>query len=244
MLTVALVPARCGSKSVPDKNIFPLGGHPLVAYSIAAGMLAGDVSEVVVSTDSEKYADICRRYGANVPFLRPEAISRDSSLDIEFVRHYLDFLAERGLPEPDLIVHLRPTTPLRETAQIDAAVAYMQANPEATALRSAHRTSMTPYKMFVQSGEYMEACMKLKDEAESYNLPRQRFPRCYVPNGHVDILRPSVLHETGTLHGPRIKLWETRPVADIDEMCDCEFAERLLHDPAFRALRQYLEEAL
>ena len=89
---VALIPARSGSKSVPEKNILPLGNYPLLAYSIAAGLASKYIDEVIVSTDSDKYAQIARSYGATVPFLRPENISCDDSTDIEFFIHYLDYL--------------------------------------------------------------------------------------------------------------------------------------------------------
>jgi len=241
MLIVGLVPARSGSKSIQDKNILPLGGHPLVAYPIAAGALSSEISEVVVTTDSEEYAEICRSYGATVPFLRPNEISADDSLDIQFVEHYLDYLDANGMQQPDLLVHLRPTTPLRDIEEIDSAVRYMRENPQATSLRSAHKTTQTPFKMFVESGEFMEPCSQLDDCLESYNLPRQRFPQCYDPNGYVDVLRPHILRTTGMLHGNRIKLWQTDPVADIDELYDYEHAKRIFEEPRFSALHTYLK---
>ena len=82
---VALIPARSGSKRVPHKNIRPLGGHPLMAYSISAAVNSGVFSEVLVSTDSEEYADIARHYGASVPFLSPNKYAESFSPDIECV---------------------------------------------------------------------------------------------------------------------------------------------------------------
>ena len=82
---VALIPARSGSKRVPDKNIRPLAGHPLIAYTIAAALGSGIFSDVIVSTDSEHYAEIVKYYGAEVPFLRPAELAGDQSPDIEWL---------------------------------------------------------------------------------------------------------------------------------------------------------------
>ena len=148
MKVVALIPARGGSKSIPGKNIIKLGKHPLIAYSIAAARLSQYIEEVIVSTDSRKIVNIAKRYSATVPFLRPKEISQDRSLDKEFFKHYIDFLQSKSKPLPDLIVHLRPTTPLREVKVIDKAIEYMLKNKQASALRSMRKTHLTPYKMF------------------------------------------------------------------------------------------------
>ena len=93
---VAFIPARSGSKRVPGKNVRPLAGHPLIAYSIAAALDSGIFSAVVVSTDSEEIAEIARHYGADVPFLRPVEFAGDTSPDIEWLEHALTALREQG----------------------------------------------------------------------------------------------------------------------------------------------------
>src|SRR6185369_8810084 len=93
---VALVPARAGSKRVSDKNVRPLGGHPLLGWTIASALQSGVFAAVVVSTDAERYAGIARDYGAEVPFLRPEGMASATSPDIDWVAHALDFLSTRG----------------------------------------------------------------------------------------------------------------------------------------------------
>ena len=113
MKITAIIPARSGSKSVKNKNIIKLLGHPLIAYSIAICKMSSLVHEIVVSTDSKKISKIAKKYGANVPFLRPKNISRNDSLDVEFFFHYLNFLKKNNLEKPDIILHVRPTTPLR-----------------------------------------------------------------------------------------------------------------------------------
>lgn len=242
MKIVCIIPARSGSKSVPGKNIIALGKHPLIAYSIAEARLSRYIDETVVSTDADEIGGIAKKYGASVPFLRPEEISQDRSLDIEFFQNYLDFLDGQSIEIPDLIVHLRPTTPLREINVIDKAIEYMIENSGATALRSAHKTDLTPYKMFKLEGEYMAPFLMYEGHKEFYNLPRQVFDDAYIPNGYVDIIRPSVLLSTGLLHGEKIKLWETDMIPDIDSLHDYHFAGKILHEKRFEPILNYLEK--
>ena len=239
---VALIPARSGSKSVVDKNIKLLGGHPLIAYSIAAAQLASEIDRVIVSTDSEEYASIARKYGAEIPFLRPPEISGDNSTDYEWVKHALDWIQNKEEFIPNYIVHLRPTTPLREIEIIDNAIRYMMKNANATALRSAHKTHLTPYKIFKLNGEYMKPFLSYEGIEEFYNLPRQFFEDAYIPNGYVDIIRPSILMNTGLLHGVRIKLWETEEIPDIDTIADFNSANNFLHEEKFKKIIDYLED--
>ena len=238
---VAIIPARSGSKGVVDKNIRLLGGHPLIAYSIAVAQLSSEIDRTIVSTDSEQYACIARKYGAEVPFLRPAEISTDNSTDYEFFAHVLDWMQDKQVAMPNYLVHLRPTTPLREIDVIDNAIKFMIGNNKATALRSAHKTHLTPYKMFKLTGEYMRPFLSYKKVKEFYNLPRQVFEDAYIPNGYVDIIRPSILMNTGFLHGNRIKLWETDVIPDIDTIADINFANSLLHDKKFENIIDYLE---
>jgi N-acylneuraminate cytidylyltransferase len=241
MNIVALIPARSGSKAIPKKNIQVVGNHPLIAYSIAAGKISEYIDDVIVTTDSEEIAKISKKYGACVPFLRPASISGDHSTDIEFFNHYLEYLKKNRLIIPDLIIHLRPTTPFREISDVDAAIKYMVDNPEATALRSMVKTNITPFKLFKKNGEFAEPFLDYKGIKEFYNLPRQTFEDTFDPNGVVDIIRLKVLKKTGMLHGTRIKLWEVDKVADIDNHADLEYAKELINDKRFLELFNYLK---
>jgi len=240
MTVSCLVPARGGSKGIPKKNIVTLGDHPLIAYTIAAARLSRHISDVVVSTDSEEIASIARAYGASVPFLRPAEISRDTSLDVEFFRHYAEFLTVRSQTIPDLIVHLRPTTPLRLPSVIDAAIEFLADHPDATSLRSMHETNLTPYKIFRIKNGYAAPFMSHNGDVEFYNWPRQAFEQAYLPNGYVDIIRPEVLLESGLLHGERMKIWKTERVPDIDGAADLLFAREELQKPAYAQLLRFL----
>ncbi|MFK7836499.1 MAG: hypothetical protein AB8B60_09780 [Sulfitobacter sp.] len=118
---LALVPARAGSKGLPDKNIRPLFGHPLLAWPITTARHLKHADRVVLSTDSETYADIGRAYGADVPFLRPAALASDTAPSMDFILHLLDTLEDAG-ERYDYLVLLEPTSPMTTAADVDRAL--------------------------------------------------------------------------------------------------------------------------
>lgn len=118
---LALVPARSGSKGVPDKNIRVLCGHPMLSYPIETAIGSKYVDRVILSTDSEVYAEIGRQYGAEVPFLRPQSLANDFASSIDVILHAVDFCANEG-DLYDYILLLEPTSPLTESADVDRAL--------------------------------------------------------------------------------------------------------------------------
>jgi len=123
---LALIPARAGSKGLPDKNIRPLHGKPLLAWPILAARESAYVDAVAISTDSPQYADIAAAHGAEVPFIRPAALAADTSPSIDFMLHALDHYAQAGTPF-DYLLLLEPTSPLTETSDVDAALERLEA---------------------------------------------------------------------------------------------------------------------
>jgi len=121
MQILAIIPARGGSKSIPRKNIRPLAGHPLIAYSIAAALGSQSVTRTIVSTDDEEIAAVARQYGAETPFLRPVELAEDQTTDLPVFQHALACLAEQEAYHPDVIVQLRPTSPIRPPDCVDQA---------------------------------------------------------------------------------------------------------------------------
>ena len=238
---LAIIPARSGSKGLSHKNIKCLGQHPLLAYSIAAGSICKNIDRVIVSTDSEEYSNIALKYGAEVPFLRPANLALDTSTDAEFFLHAFDWLKENENYMPDLVVHLRPTTPLRDVTVIETAVLFMEKNKAVTSLRSAYKTHLTPYKMFRKVNGNLVPFLSFEGVKEFYNLPRQHFEDAYIPNGYVDILRPEILIQTSLLHGPNMKLWETPEVPDIDTENEIYSAELKKDDVTYKDLTAYLD---
>jgi CMP-N,N'-diacetyllegionaminic acid synthase len=242
---IAIISARGGSKGIPHKNIINLAGFPLIAYSIAAGRLSKLIYRVIVSTDDEKIARIARRYGAEVPFLRPKNISRDNSTDKEFFLHAINWLRKNEKFMPELIVHLRPSTPFRAKGIVDDAIRRVIRDKKATSLRSAHlNEGKTPFKVVLLKKNYLSffGSEYLKDCCEYYNLPRQRLPQTYVPNGVVDIILPKVLLNTKLLHGDKILGMVTENVPDIDSPADLDYARNFLLNKKYHYLMKFLEK--
>lgn len=230
---VAVIPARAGSKGVIDKNIKSLAGHPLLTYSIAAARLANRIDRIIVSTDSEEYASIAREYGANVPFLRPDEISGDSSTDYDFVRHLLDWMLRNEGKLPKYLVHLRPTTPLRNVTYIEAAIEHIKRANHATALRSVHEMSESAYKTFEIEEGYLKSVGSNSFALDAFNDPRQRFKKTYLANGYVDIIKTAYVIENNKLHGDHVIAFITPPVVEVDTINDFDYLEYLVaKDPA------------
>ena len=223
LYVVALIPARSGSKGVKNKNLRELGNAPLIAWSIKCGLNSRMINRTIVSTDSEEYAVVARDWGAEVPFLRPESISKDESTDLDFVLHALDFFkSEEKIP--DLIVHLRPTTPLRNPLVVDEAVTFASnSGKEMTSMRSVHEMSETAYKSFEigQNGNLVTV-FSHSEILDTSNLPRQNFPKTYSPNGYVDVLIPEYILSMGALHGNKVTPFITESSFEIDTEADFE----------------------
>ena len=223
---IAIIPARSGSKGVPRKNIKLLGEIPLFAYSIIAAKMMPSVSRVIVSTDSEEYAEIAKEYGAEVPFLRPNEISGDKSTDFDLFLHALNWFKDNENLIPDYILHLRPTTPLRNPQIMEDAVRLFIENKNlASSLRSGHSAPESPYKWFLKDdNNYFKG---LRDDLtpEKVNLPRQSFPSVYIPDGYIDILKSDVILTTGTLHGDKMLVFESPFCVEVDTKDDFEYLE-------------------
>ena len=208
-----------------DKNIRKLSGKPLIAYSISAAIKSKLIDRVIVSTDSEKYASISKDYGAEVPFIRPNEYSGDDSTDYDFVKHLLDWLAKNGGNTPEYIIHLRPTTPLRDPSILDSAIEKFMNNIEATSLRSAHEMPESAYKQFELDDKYFKTICTGNFDLDNANNSRQSFAATYAPNGYVDILKTSHILSKKLLHGNRVMGYITDYTAEVDTEEDFEFLE-------------------
>jgi N-acylneuraminate cytidylyltransferase len=227
---LALIPARGGSKSVPRKNIRPLAGRPLIAYSIAAGLASDTVTRLVVSTDDEEIAAISRSFGAQVPFLRPPALSQDDTPDLPVFHHALEWLAENEGYQPEILVQLRPTSPFRRVWHIDQAVYRLLERPEADAVRTVCIPFQNPFKMWrIGQDGFMHPLVDLGIQ-EPYNLPRQSLPEVYWQTGYVDVVWADTILSKNSMTGERILPLVIDPGEwiDIDSPDDWRRAERLL----------------
>ena len=231
MSVVAIIGARSGSKGVRDKNIRHLGGHPLLALSVVAAFKSKLIDEVVVSTDSEAYADIARQYGASVRFMRPEAISGDDSTDHDYIAHALNWIEVNQDTRHEFVVQLRPTTPLRSPDVIDAAIEVFQRVGRFSALRSVHEMSESAYKCFEIDGSRLVTVCSGSSALDRSNDPRQSFPLTYHANGYVDVLRADII-KRGLLHGNCVYPYITYPAVEIDTESDFALAEyQVLRNP-------------
>lgn len=226
MSITAIIPARSGSKGVPGKNIKLLGGIPLFAFSIIAAKMMPSVSRVIVSTDSNEYAEIAKFYGAEVPFLRPIDISGDKSTDYDLFIHALNWFKENENYIPEFLLHLRPTTPLRDPQIMEQAVKlFLENNEIATSLRSGHNAPESPYKWFLKDENNFFKGLRDDLTPEKVNLPRQSFPSVYVPDGYIDLLKSSVILNSGTLHGDKMLVFESPYCVEVDTKDDFEYLE-------------------
>lgn len=231
---LAVIPARGGSKGVPRKNIKPLLGKPLIAWTIEAAQQTRHPMRVIVSTDDKEIARVAKSCGAEVPFLRPAAIAQDLSTDVEWLMHALDWLRENEGYAPEMVVRLPPTSPLRTSAHIDAGIAALEKHPGADASRAICESPKHPYKMWKVSGEspYLEPFLNESHTgfADAHNLPRQIFPKVYIHTGAVDVIRPRTIYEQKSTSGKRCVYFFMEPEAsvNIDTPLDFAFAEFLL----------------
>ncbi len=226
---LCLIPARGGSKSIPRKNIRPLAGKPLIAYTIACARQSDLIQRVIVSTEDREIAEIARKFGAEVPFMRPPELAQDLSPDLPVFQHALKWLKENEDYTPELIVDLRPTGPIRRVETVEAAIRTLMVHPEADSLKSVLWPSQTPYKMWRMNPEgYLEPLVTVPGMEEPYNMPRQLLPEVYWQNGYVDILRPRVILE-GAMSGRKILPFVIQePYIEIDYEESFQEAEKLL----------------
>jgi len=226
---VALVPARAGSKRVADKNIRSLSGHPLMAYTISAAVQSGIFSDVIVSTDSEHYADIARHYGAEVPFLRPHQLAGDVSPDIEWLTHTLGVLREAGR-EYDCFSILRPTSPFRLPETIQRAWHAFVTENGVDSLRAIEKCQQHPGKMWVVQGKRMVPLMPLNSSSQPWHSSQyQSLPTVYAQNASLEIAWTRVVSEHGTIAGDVLMPFFTEGYEgfDVNSEYDWSLAEYL-----------------
>ena len=221
----AIIPARAGSKGVPDKNIKLLAGHSLMEWSVKACLKSELIDQVYVSTDSQAYADRAIGYGAQAPFLRPKEISGDKSTDLEFMLQAINWFTQQECV-PEYIVHIRPTTPFRNPKLIDDAIRLFTNEKNHTALRSVHEMSESAYKSFEVTEDGNLKKLGTNDSSlDAANGARQDFPKTYMANGYVDVLSVSFITENNLLHGNKVIPFITPEVVEVDTFYDFEHLE-------------------
>jgi CMP-N,N'-diacetyllegionaminic acid synthase len=214
---LALIPARGGSKGIPRKNVIDLAGKPLIAYSIEHAQQSTLITRTIVSTDDEEIASVSKQFGAEVPFMRPPQFAQDLSTDFEVFEHVLSTLKDTEGYEPDLVVQLRPTSPVRRVGVIDAAIRALLETPSADSLKSLSPSKTSPYKLWVVDSRGASPLLELADLPEAHSMPRQILPTVYAGNGYVDIIRPRAIHQYRSMVGKSVLPFVLdEPIFDLD----------------------------
>lgn len=217
---LSIIPARSGSKSIPDKNIYSYLGKPLIAYSILDSLNSNLINRTIVSTDSNYYAQIAESFGAEIPFIRPKEISEDFSTDLEVFEHALAYLKNTENYIPDIVVHLRPTYPKRNVQDIDAMINLLIENSNWDSVRSVTEASETPYKMWKMENGVLIPVIDQSQIIEAYNQPRQILPKVYSQNACIDVTRSSTITAKKSMTGNVIGAYVMKDNWDIDYFAD------------------------
>lgn len=249
MDVLALIPARGGSKGIPRKNLLPLAGKPLLAYSIAHALAAQQVTRVIVSTDDLEIAEVAEGYGAEV-IHRPAEFATDTSPDIDTFVHALTYLKKVEKWTPDMVVHLRPTCPIRREGDIDRAIQCLRAQPEADSLRSVSLAKQSAYKQWRMAGDciqrvYDDDIRHLEYIArtgnthgkdlwrpycgEQHSMARQKLDPLYFQNGYIDVMWTATLLDKLVMAGDKVIPFVVEPMPlDLDTPEDIKSMEDAL----------------
>ena len=194
---LGIIPARGGSKGIKNKNIAQLGGKPLIVYSIEAAQTSRCLTRCIVSTDSEEIADICRASGADVPYLRPAELAQDDTPTLPVIRHALMKL----VGDFNAVMILQPTSPFRNSDDIDTAIEMLVAHPEADSVISVVKVGDNhPARMKrIQDGWLVDPSFAEQVEGQR----RQDLPELYLRNGAIYLTRTEVITEQNSLKGHR-----------------------------------------
>lgn len=204
---LAIVQARAGSRGLPGKNIRPLLGKPLLAWMIEAARQTTGISRLILSTDSEDYAAIGRRYGAETPFVRPAAYATDTATDLDVLTHALTWLNEHEGYRPDVVLRLQPTNPTFPSRLIDEGIRKLLADPHADSVRPVTASPKHPHKMWrwLDGSGYLQPFLPAASagQPEPYNMGRGQLPAVYVQVGAMEVLR----YETVTVQRSMAGRW-------------------------------------
>lgn len=227
---LAIIPARKDSKRIPNKNIKLLCGRPLIFYTIEQAKKSKYIDRIIVSTDSAKIARISKKIGAEVPFLRPAKIAKDDTPDLLVFQHALNWLKSKENYKPDIVVHLRPTSPLRKFEQIDEAIKLLVINHRADSVRSTTEQKHSPYKMYSINNNILRPILNLKNKKEFFNLPSQKLPKVYRHVGYVDAIRTDIVLKGKQLSGKKIMpLIINNAIGGIDTPEDWKYYEYIMN---------------
>ena len=175
---LAIIPARCGSKGIRRKNLQKLSGKQLIVHTIIAAKKTKSINKIIVSTDDKEIGKISKNNGAEVPFLRPKQISKDTSSTIEVIKHALKFLQENQSYVPDIIILLQPTSPLRTSQLITKTINTLKKS-KATSVITVSKITKHPYASYWLKNDFLKPFEK---NSTKYSR-RQEFPDLFFGEG-------------------------------------------------------------
>ena len=223
--TLALIPARSGSKTIPHKNLRSLRGKPLLGIAVHQAVAARGIDRVVVSTDDAEYAALARQFGAETPFLRPAEFATDEADDLAVFRHAIMWLRDHENWLPDIVVHVRPTHPRRSPEDIAAVVDLLVRNQGWDSIRSVVPAPATPFKMWHRNTDGTIRPVVTCDVPDAHSKPRQSLPEAYLQNACVDAVRSRTVLELGSMAGRVVGAYLMEHFGDIDDIHELTEAE-------------------
>jgi len=219
---LGVITARSGSKSLKNKNIKNFLNHPLLAHSIYQSLNSKLINKTIVSTDSEKYATISKKYGAEIPFLRSVKLARNKTEDIEVFLDLLTKLKKKGY-KPDYIIHLRPTSPLRKISDIDKSIKALIKNKNCDSLRSVNLSKKNLFKSWFKQKGLIKPIYQGKALKEPWNKGRQYLPETFTHNGNIDVIKYKTIMKLKSMTGKKIIPFvqkDFKSLVDIDDYED------------------------
>ncbi len=227
---IAIIPARGGSKGLPGKNIKVLNGKPLIAYAIEAALKADCIDEVIVTTDDDNIADVARKYGAQVPFIRPEYLATDTASAIDVYLYAIDFLMKKKNQKIDKFMVLLPTAPFRTEEHIDDAYNLFTEKKSNTLVSVTMAETPPGWYLTKDADEMISNCGFGRKDA--YMANRQNDNAYVIPNGAIYILDYDLLKNERTYYCENTVgyLMSRRDSVDIDTMDDFLYAEFLMKE--------------
>ena len=220
---LAIIPARSGSKNIPMKNIQAVNKKPLIAYTIESALNSNKINRVIVSTDSSRIANTSKKYGAEIPFLRPKKYSTSNSSTNSVISHALDYLSKKENYIPDIITLLQPTNPFRTSVDIDRSIRLLQKST-ATSVLGVGKIKKHPYRTFWLNNKFLKP---FKSDFKKF-FQRQLLPALYSPTGTIYTFWHMTFKKYGNYYGPKIQPLILDNEIDIDDWEDLFFSEMKL----------------
>lgn len=230
MKVLALIPARGGSKGIPNKNIKDLKGKPLIAYTVDAARESGLFDDIIVSTDDEKIAEVAKACGASVPFMRPDDLATDQSPTLPVVQHVIATLAQQG-KEYDAVCLLQATSPFRTSQDIIRSIETFQAE-QTDSLISVREVphAYNPHWVFEPEGD--SNTLRIATGEKEIIPRRQELPKAYIRDGMIYLTKTGVIMEQNSLYGTSIAYYisEAKEHVNLDTLEDWQEAESILEN--------------